>query len=67
MLLGVGVTGTVLIGVLAAVFGFVDGFFLPAVGAAPAFVTTPAGQTRLQALRTVVAENNVAMSFFFFL
>ncbi len=54
VLLVVGVTGTVLIGVLAAVFGFVDGFFLPAVGAAPAFVTTQEGQTRLQALRTVV-------------
>ncbi|HEY0239514.1 MAG TPA: MFS transporter [Friedmanniella sp.] len=54
VLLGVGVTGTLLIGVLAAVFGFVDGFFLPAVGAAPAFVTTQEGQTRLQALRTVV-------------
>ncbi len=54
VLLGVGMTGTVLIGVLAAVFGFVDGLFLPAVGAAPAFVTTPEGQTRLQALRTVV-------------
>ena len=54
VLLGVGVTGTVLIGVLAAVFGFVDGFFLPAVGAAPAFVTDLDGQTRLQALRTVV-------------
>ena len=54
VLLGVGVTGTVLIGALAAVFGFVDGFFLPAVGAAPAFVTTQEGQTRLQALRTVV-------------
>ncbi|MGI3784181.1 MAG: MFS transporter [Janthinobacterium lividum] len=52
--LGVGLTGTVLIGVLAAVFGFVDGFFLPAVGAAPAFVTTQDGQTRLQALRTIV-------------
>ena len=35
-------------------FGFVDGLFLPAVGAAPAFVTTQEGQTRLQALRTVV-------------
>ncbi|GAA3576722.1 MFS transporter [Microlunatus spumicola] len=54
VLLGVGLTGTVLIGVLAAVFGFVDGFFLPAVGAAPAFVTDPEGQTRLQALRTIV-------------
>ena len=54
VLLGVGLTGTVLLGALAAVFGFVDGFFLPAVGATPAFVTTPEGQTRLQALRTVV-------------
>jgi MFS transporter len=54
VLLGVGLTGTVLIGVLAAVFGFVDGFFLPAVGAAPAFVATEDGQTRLQALRTIV-------------
>lgn len=54
VLLGVGVTGTVLIGVLAAVFGFVDGFFLPAVGAAPAFVATHDDQTRLQALRTIV-------------
>ena len=53
VLLGAGVTGSVLIGVLAAVFGFVDGFFLPAVGAAPAFVTTLDGQTRLQALRTI--------------
>ena len=54
VLLGVGFTGTVLIGVLAAVFGFVDGFFLPAVGAAPAFVTTQEGQTRLQALKQIV-------------
>jgi hypothetical protein len=54
VLLGVGLSGTVLIGVLAAVFGLVDGFFLPAVGAAPAFVTSVEGQTRLQALRTVV-------------
>ena len=54
VLLGVGLNGTVLIGVLAVVFGFVDGIFLPAVGAAPAFVTTLAGQTRLQALRTIV-------------
>jgi len=54
VLLGVGINGTVLIGALAVVFGFVDGLFLPAVGAAPAFVTTPEGQTRLQALRTVV-------------
>lgn len=54
VLLGVGVTGTVLIGALAAVFGFVDGFFLPAVGAAPAFVADEQGQTRLQALRTIV-------------
>ena len=54
VLLEVGFTGTVLIGALAAVFGFVDGFFLPAVGAAPAFVATHEGQTRLQALRTVV-------------
>jgi MFS family permease len=52
--LGVGLTGTLLIGILAAVFGFVDGFFLPAVGAAPAFVTDQEGQTRLQALRTIV-------------
>jgi hypothetical protein len=54
VLLGVGLTGTVLIGALAAVFGVVDGFFLPAVGAAPAFVTDEQGQTRLQALRTIV-------------
>lgn len=54
LVLGVGVNGAVLIGVLAAVFGFVDGFFLPAVGAAPAFVTSQDGQTRLQALRTIV-------------
>ena len=50
VLLGVGLNGTLLIGVLAVVFGFVDGIFLPAVGAAPAFVTTLAGQTRLQAI-----------------
>ena len=43
-----------LIVILAAVFGVVDGFFLPAVGAAPAFVTDEQGQTRLQALRTIV-------------
>lgn len=54
VLLGVGLDGTLLIGVLAVVFGFVDGIFLPAVGAAPAFVTTLAGQTRLQAIRTIV-------------
>lgn len=54
VLLGVGASGTVLIGALAVVFGFVDGIFLPAVGAAPAFVSTLAGQTRLQALRTIV-------------
>ena len=54
VLLGVGASGTVLIGALAVVFGFVDGIFLPAVGAAPAFVTTLDGQTRLQALRTIV-------------
>ena len=54
LLLGAGVTGAVLIGVLAGVFGFVDGFFLPAVGAAPAFVASEDGQTRLQALRTIV-------------
>lgn len=54
VLLGVGLSGTLLIGVLAVVFGFVDGIFLPAVGAAPAFVTDLAGQTRLQALRTVI-------------
>lgn len=51
---GAGFNGTLLIGALAAVFGVVDGFFLPAVGAAPAFVATLEGQTRLQALRTVV-------------
>ncbi len=54
VLVGVGADGTLLIGALAAVFGVVDGFFLPAVGAAPAFVATLDGQTRLQALRTVV-------------
>ncbi len=54
VLLGFGATGTILTGALAAVFGFVDGFFLPAVGAAPAFVTDHEGQTRLQALRTIV-------------
>lgn len=54
VLLGVGLTGTFLIGALAVVFGFVDGFFLPAVGAAPAFVATEEDQTRLQALRTIV-------------
>ncbi|SEQ94366.1 MFS transporter [Microlunatus flavus] len=54
VVLGAGFNGTVLIGALAAVFGVVDGFFLPAVGAAPAFVATLEGQTRLQALRTVV-------------
>jgi MFS family permease len=54
LLFGVGITGTALIGTLAALFGLVDGIFLPAVGAAPAFVTTQAGQTRLQALRTIV-------------
>lgn len=54
VLIGVGANGTLLIGALAAVFGVVDGFFLPAVGAAPAFVASLDGQTRLQALRTVV-------------
>ncbi|MGI3784775.1 MAG: MFS transporter [Janthinobacterium lividum] len=54
VLLGVGSPGAFLIGALAVVFGFVDGLFLPAVGAAPAFVTTEKGQTRLQALRTIV-------------
>jgi MFS family permease len=54
VLLGVGLTGTFLLGALTVVFGFVDGLFLPAVGAAPAFVATLEGQTRLQALRTIV-------------
>jgi len=54
VLFGIGANGTLLIGALAAVFGVVDGFFLPAVGAAPAFVATLEAQTRLQALRTVV-------------
>jgi hypothetical protein len=54
VLVGAGLDGAVLVGLLAAVFGLVDGFFLPAVGAAPAFVATAEGQTRLQALRTVV-------------
>lgn len=54
LLLHVGFTGTFLLGALTVVFGFVDGLFLPAVGAAPAFVTTEEGQTRLQALRTIV-------------
>ena len=54
LLLGAGVSGTLLIGGLAAVFGFVDGLFLPAVGTVPAFVTTRDGLTRLQAFRTIV-------------
>lgn len=40
--------------VIAVLFGVADGFFLPAVGAMPAFVAPPSGQTRLQAMRTVI-------------
>lgn len=44
---------TVLV-VIAVLFGVADGFFLPAVGAMPAFVAPPSGQIRLQAVRTLI-------------
>lgn len=46
--------GPLLLVVLAIVFGLVDGFFLPAVGAVPAFVAAPESMARLQALRSLI-------------
>lgn len=46
--------GPLLLLLLAVVFGVVDGFFLPAVGSAPAFVAAPAAMARLQAMRALV-------------
>lgn len=46
--------GPLLLVVLVVGFGVVDGFFLPAVGAVPAFVVAPQSMARLQAVRSVV-------------
>lgn len=39
--------------ILAVVFGIVDGFFLPAVGALPVYLAPPALMTRMQALKSM--------------
>jgi MFS family permease len=46
----------VLLVVLAIVFGIVDGFFLPAVGALPVYLAPPELMTRMQALKSVVTR-----------
>jgi MFS family permease len=46
----------VLLVVLAVVFGIVDGFFLPAVGALPVYLAPPALMTRMQALKSIVTR-----------
>lgn len=42
--------------VLAVLFGVVDGFFLPAVSAAPPYLAPMTAMTRVQALKTVVSR-----------
>ncbi len=48
--------GVALLTVLALVFGVVDGFFLPAVAAAPPYVAPASTMTRIQALKTFVSR-----------
>ena len=45
-----------LLGILAVVFGIVDGFFLPAVGALPVYLAPPGLMTRMQALKSVITR-----------
>ena len=45
-----------LLGALAVLFGVVDGFFLPAVSAAPRYLVPPDSLTRVVAAKTIVAR-----------